>query len=161
VATTIRLTRRGAKKRPFYRVVVADSRMPRDGRVIDTIGFYDPISKIEPYRIDGMKAVTWLEDGATMSDTVASLLRRTGILRAWRDGENGAGLGMYTPPDEPVAEEPAAAKKAEKKEEAPPAEAPVKKTATKKETPAEETPAEETPAADPAPIAGEDASEPE
>ena len=104
MSVKIRLTRRGAKKRPFYRLVVADSRFARDGRYIDSIGFYDPISKLEPYRIDGMKAVTWLNDGAEMSDTVRSLLRRTGILRNWREGGNGAGLGVFEPASVPEVE---------------------------------------------------------
>lgn len=86
MAVKIRLTRRGAKKRPFYRMVVADCRAPRDGRVIDTIGFYDPISKTEPYRIDGEKAVHWLSEGAEPTDTARSLLRKAGIMKAWKEG---------------------------------------------------------------------------
>ena len=103
MAVKIRLTRKGTKKRPFYRVVVADSRAPRDGRVIDTIGFYDPISKTEQYRIDGTKAVTWLNEGAELTDTARSLLRRSGIIRAWREGGTGEGLGTFLP--EPAAED--------------------------------------------------------
>ncbi len=86
MAVKIRLSRRGAKKRPFYRVVVADSRSARDGRVIDTIGFYNPISETEPYRIDGERALHWLNEGAEVTDTARSVLRRAGVMKAWRDG---------------------------------------------------------------------------
>ncbi len=81
MAVKIRLKRMGAKKSPFYRVVVADSRSPRDGRFIETIGHYD--STIEPavIKIDEDKAIDWLQKGAQPTDTVKSLFSKAGILR--------------------------------------------------------------------------------
>jgi small subunit ribosomal protein S16 len=78
----IRLRRMGAKKRPFYRIVVADARAPRDGRFIDQIGYYDPTKDPAVVHIDGDRAKYWIRHGAQPTDTVRSLLRRAGILRA-------------------------------------------------------------------------------
>ena len=78
----IRLRRMGAKKRPFYRVVVADSRSPRDGRFIDEIGYYDPTKEPAVVKIDAEKASKWLLNGAQPTDTARSLLRQAGILKA-------------------------------------------------------------------------------
>lgn len=75
----------GAKKRPFYRVVVADARSPRDGRFLDTIGIYNPISKPEELRIDEEKALAWLGRGATATDTAKGLLRKVGVLKKFAD----------------------------------------------------------------------------
>ena len=79
MATKIRLKRMGAKKRPFYRVVVADSRYPRDGRFIEEIGYYDPTKQPAIVKIDAEKASKWLANGAEVSDTVKSLFKKTGI----------------------------------------------------------------------------------
>jgi len=79
MATKIRLRRMGAKKEPFYRLVVADSRSPRDGRFIEEIGYYNPIKQPEVIRIDEEKALKWLGTGAQPSDTAKALLKRTGI----------------------------------------------------------------------------------
>ncbi len=79
MATRIRLRRMGAKKQPFYRVVVADSRYPRDGRFIEEIGYYNPLSNPAEIKIDEEKALKWIATGAEPSDTVRSLLKRTGI----------------------------------------------------------------------------------
>ena len=81
MATTIRLRRMGAKKAPFYRVVVADSRSPRDGRCIEEIGFFNPIAKegAENLKIDAERALYWLGTGAQPSETVKSLLKKAGI----------------------------------------------------------------------------------
>lgn len=80
MAVKIRLRRLGAKKAPFYRVVVADSRSPRDGRFIEEIGFYNPITEPATINIDQEKAVKWLKDGAQASDTVKNLFKRVGII---------------------------------------------------------------------------------
>lgn len=79
MATKIRLKRMGAKKKPFYRVVVADSRAPRDGRFIEEIGTYNPNVNPAEVRIDVEKAEKWLKVGAQPSDTVRSLLKKAGV----------------------------------------------------------------------------------
>ena len=76
----IRLRRVGAKKAPFYRVVVADSRYPRDGRFIEEIGTYNPMVDPAEIKIDGEKAVQWIKNGAQPTDTVKVLLKRANIL---------------------------------------------------------------------------------
>lgn len=80
MAVRIRLKRMGAKKRPFYRLVVADSRAARDGAVIETLGYYNPIADPVELNIDEEKALDWLKKGAQPSDTAKSLLKRTGIM---------------------------------------------------------------------------------
>jgi len=80
MAVRIRLKRMGAKKRPFYRLVVADSRAARDGRFIDTIGYYNPISEPAEIKIDTEKALSWLAKGAQPSDTARALLKKSGLL---------------------------------------------------------------------------------
>ena len=79
MATKIRLKRMGAKKAPFYRIVVADSRSPRDGRFIDEIGTYDTNRQPAAIEIDAEKAQKWLGTGAQPSDTVRSLLKQAGL----------------------------------------------------------------------------------
>ncbi len=76
MAVTIRLTRMGAKKKPFYRVVVADSRFPRDGRFIEVLGTYDPNPDPPAIKVDQEKIQTWLKRGAHPSTTVKSLLKK-------------------------------------------------------------------------------------
>ena len=76
----IRLKRMGAKKAPFYRVVVADSRSPRDGRFIEEIGYYNPISEPVEVKIDADKAKTWIKNGAQPTETVKALLKKNGII---------------------------------------------------------------------------------
>lgn len=85
MATTIRLTRMGRKKRPFYRVVVADSRMPRDGRFLDILGTYAPLIEPPAIDIDESKALYWLSKGAKASDTVRQLLRKSGIIKKFNE----------------------------------------------------------------------------
>jgi small subunit ribosomal protein S16 len=80
VATAIRLARRGSKKHPTYRIVVADSRRARDGRFIETIGFYNPQTDPSVVEVDETKAKQWLESGAQPSDTVRKLLTLKGIV---------------------------------------------------------------------------------
>ncbi|ADL68986.1 30S ribosomal protein S16 [Thermoanaerobacterium thermosaccharolyticum] len=79
MAVKIRLKRMGAKKSPFYRFVVADSRSPRDGRFIDEIGYYNPVSNPKEIKIDSEKAIKWLKVGAQPSDTVRALFKKEGI----------------------------------------------------------------------------------
>jgi small subunit ribosomal protein S16 len=81
MAVKIRLKRIGTHKKPFYRVIVADSRSPRDGRLIEEIGTYDPIKKDAPVKIDEGKALDWLKKGAVPTDTVKSLLSKVGIMK--------------------------------------------------------------------------------
>jgi small subunit ribosomal protein S16 len=76
----MRLKRIGAKKAPAYRIVVADSRSPRDGRFIEQIGFYNPLTNPAEIKIDAEKAKTWLANGAQPTETVRSLLKKTEIL---------------------------------------------------------------------------------
>jgi small subunit ribosomal protein S16 len=81
MAVKIRLKRIGAKKSPFYRVVVADSRYPRDGRFIEEIGTYNPIVDPSQVNIDNEKALKWLKNGAQPTDTVKSLLKKVGVIQ--------------------------------------------------------------------------------
>ena len=80
MAVKIRLRRMGAKKAPFYRVVVADSRYPRDGRFIEELGYYDPTKEPSVVKIDGDKAKEWMANRAQPTDTVKALLKKEGIL---------------------------------------------------------------------------------
>lgn len=79
MAVKLRLKRMGSKQKPFYRVIAADSRSPRDGRFIETVGTYDPIKKDNNVMIDEEKALKWLNNGAQPTDTVKSLLTKTGV----------------------------------------------------------------------------------
>ena len=76
----IRLCRLGAKKAPFYRVVVADSRFPRDGRFIEEIGYYNPMTEPATVKIDADKAKKWIANGAQLTDTVRDLLKKNNVL---------------------------------------------------------------------------------
>ena len=80
MAVKIRLRRMGAKKAPFYRVVVADSRYPRDGRFIEEIGYFNPMTEPAEVKIDAEKAKKWISNGAQPTDTVKSLLKKENIL---------------------------------------------------------------------------------
>ena len=80
MAVKIRLRRMGAKKAPFYRVVVADSRYPRDGRFIEEIGFYNPMVEPAEVKVDAEKAKKWIANGAQPTDTVKAILKKEGIL---------------------------------------------------------------------------------
>jgi small subunit ribosomal protein S16 len=82
----IRLRRVGSKHRPIYRVVVADSRSPRDGAFIETIGHYNPLTEPATVVVNEERALKWLRDGAQPTDTVSSLLRRLGILDRFKQG---------------------------------------------------------------------------
>ena len=88
MAVKIRLKRMGAKQNPFYRIVVADSRYPRDGRFIENIGYYNPNTKPAEVKIDSEAALKWLSNGAQPSDTVRNLLSEAGVLKALHDSKN-------------------------------------------------------------------------
>ena len=88
MAVKIRLKRMGAKQNPFYRIVVADSRYPRDGRFIENIGYYNPNTKPAEVKIDLEAALKWLSNGAQPSDTVRNLLSEAGVLKAFHDSKN-------------------------------------------------------------------------
>jgi len=80
MAVKIRLRRMGAKKAPFYRIVVADSRYPRDGRFIEELGYYNPTKDPIDVKIDAEKAKAWIKNGAQPTDTVKSILKKQGIV---------------------------------------------------------------------------------
>lgn len=80
MAVKIRLTRIGAKKAPFYRVVVADGRYPRDGRFIEEVGYYNPMTDPVEVKIDAEKVEKWLKNGAQPTDTVKALLKKSEII---------------------------------------------------------------------------------
>ncbi|MFD3445475.1 30S ribosomal protein S16 [Microbacteriaceae bacterium 4G12] len=89
MAVKIRLKRMGAKKSPFYRVVVADSRSPRDGRFIEEIGYYNPVAQPAEVKIDEAAALKWLQNGAKPSDTVRNLFSNQGILEKFHLSKSG------------------------------------------------------------------------
>ncbi|MBR5308863.1 MAG: 30S ribosomal protein S16 [Clostridia bacterium] len=80
MAVKIRLRRMGAKKAPFYRVVVADSRYPRDGRFIEELGYYNPLTTPSEVKIDAEKAKKWIANGAQPTETVKALLKKDNII---------------------------------------------------------------------------------
>ncbi|MBR3448071.1 MAG: 30S ribosomal protein S16 [Oscillospiraceae bacterium] len=80
MAVKIRLRRMGAKKAPFYRIVVADGRYPRDGRFIEEIGYYDPTKEPNVVKVDAEKAKSWIQNGAQPTDTVRTILKKQGVL---------------------------------------------------------------------------------
>jgi len=83
MATRIRLKRMGSKKAPFYRLVVADSRSPRDGKFIEILGYYNPLK--EDLKIDEEKAVNWLKSGAQPSETVRALFKKAGVIQKFNE----------------------------------------------------------------------------
>ena len=87
----IRLQRQGKKRAPFYHIVVADSRSPRDGRFIETIGTYDPIKGEDNVKIDEEKAIKWLSNGAQPTDTVKNLLSQKGIWAKFKNTKTKEG----------------------------------------------------------------------
>ena len=98
----LRLRRGGKKKSPHYRIIAADSRYPRDGRFIEIIGFYCPVSNPKKIDINIKKALTWLKNGAQPSETVRGLFKQKGILKMWHDIRNGAALEDVLPKEEPA-----------------------------------------------------------
>ena len=89
MAVKIRLKRRGAKKAPFYRVIIADSRSPRDGRFIDTIGTYNPLTTPAEIKINEESAIKWLNNGAIPTDTVKNLFSKAGIMEKYHNLKQG------------------------------------------------------------------------
>ena len=87
MAVKLRLKRMGSKKAPFYRVVAADSRSPRDGRFIETVGTYNPIATPAEVKIDEEKAIKWLSEGAIPTDTVRDLFRSQGIMEKFHNAK--------------------------------------------------------------------------
>lgn len=87
MAVRIRLKRMGTHKKPYYRLVVADSRSPRDGRFIEEIGTYDPLKKPHSISVDQAKALDWLKKGAIPSDTARSLLSRAGVMKQFAEAK--------------------------------------------------------------------------
>ena len=87
MAVKLRLKRMGAKKRPFYRIVAADSRIPRDGRFIETVGTYNPIMEPAEVKINEEVALKWLNDGAIPTDTVRDLLSKQGIMKKFHESK--------------------------------------------------------------------------
>jgi small subunit ribosomal protein S16 len=89
MATKIRLKRMGAKKAPFYRIVVADSRSPRDGKFIENIGTYNPIKTPAEIKVDEELALKWLKTGAIPTDTVRNILSKAGIMEKFHNQKQG------------------------------------------------------------------------
>lgn len=87
MAVKLRLKRMGGKQKPFYRIVAADSRSPRDGRFIETIGTYNPIKKPAEVKIDEELAMKWLNNGAQPTDTVRALFSKEGIMAKYADSK--------------------------------------------------------------------------
>lgn len=85
MSVKIRLRRMGAKGKPFYRLVVTDSRMPRDGRFIEQIGYYNPLPDPPEIKVDERKAFYWLDQGAQPTNTVRNLLKGIGVMKRWKE----------------------------------------------------------------------------
>lgn len=88
MAVKLRLKRMGSKKSPFYRIVAADSRSPRDGRIIESLGYYNPTKNPAEVKIDADLAIKWLNNGAQPSDTVRNLLSKDGVMKRFHDEKN-------------------------------------------------------------------------
>lgn len=89
MSVKIRMRRMGSKRKPFYRIVVADSRMPRDGRFIEEVGYYNPLTNPDEVKLEEDKIFEWLEKGAQPSDTVRSLLSKDGLMTRYHDAKYG------------------------------------------------------------------------
>jgi small subunit ribosomal protein S16 len=156
----LRLRRMGAKRQPSYRIVVAESRSPRDGRFIETVGIYNPKTQPMTLRIDSERAKYWIERGAQPTDTVRSLLVRVGAVPG-RISKEGLAEGYVTEVPSrgttpeimqahgATAESAAATEAPAKKAKAAPAQAEPVQAATAEEAPAEVTPVEDAPAEEP------------
>lgn len=88
MAVKLRLKRMGSKKKPFYRIVAADSRSPRDGRFIEEVGYYNPVTNPADVKIDEEKAMKWLTTGATPTDTVRDLFSKQGIMKKFHESKS-------------------------------------------------------------------------
>ena len=89
MAVKLRLKRMGSKQKPFYRIVAADSRFPRDGRFIETVGTYNPLTTPAEIKIDEEKAMKWLNNGAIPTDTVKNLFSKAGIMEKFHNKKQG------------------------------------------------------------------------
>lgn len=89
MAVKLRLKRMGAKKAPYYRIVAADARSPRDGRFIETVGTYNPLVTPAEVKIDEEAAIKWLKNGATPTDTVRNLFSKSGIMKKFSEEKQG------------------------------------------------------------------------
>ena len=87
MSVKIRLKRMGSKKRPFYRIVVADSRSPRDGRFIETVGTYNPLTEPEQVTLKEEAIMNWLSNGAQPSDTVRNMLQAAGVMKKYHEAK--------------------------------------------------------------------------
>lgn len=87
MAVKLRLKRMGSKQKPFYRIVAADSRSPRDGRFIETVGTYNPIKKDDNITVDEEKAIKWLNNGAQPTDTVKNILSQAGVWAKYKNNK--------------------------------------------------------------------------
>ena len=87
MSVKIRLKRMGSKKRPFYRIVVADSRSPRDGRFIETVGTYNPLTEPEQVTLKDEAIMNWLSNGAQPSDTVRNILSKQGVMKKFHEAK--------------------------------------------------------------------------
>lgn len=90
MAVKLRLKRMGSKQKPFYRIVAADSRFPRDGRFIETVGTYDPIKLENNTTVDEEKALKWLNNGAQPTDTVRNILSASGVMKKYAESKKKA-----------------------------------------------------------------------
>ncbi len=89
MAVKLRLLRMGSKQKPFYRIVAADSRYPRDGKFIESVGIYNPIKGSEVVSVDEQKAMKWLKNGAQPTDTVRDILSRSGVMKKFHEEKMG------------------------------------------------------------------------
>jgi small subunit ribosomal protein S16 len=143
LAVRIRLTRVGATKRPSYRVIAIDSRRPRDGRALEILGFYDPLTDPATVQLDAEKLNAWIGKGARPSDTVVKLMRQAGLAVP-----PGYEVVAPKPSATPAAKPAAKARSKKAAESATAAEAPPAEEAAAEESPAAQAPAEEAPAAE-------------
>ena len=89
MAVKLRLVRMGSKKKPFYRVVAADSRYPRDGKFVEVVGTYNPVALTDNVKVDEEKALKWLRNGAQPTDTVKDILSKAGVMKKFHDEKQG------------------------------------------------------------------------
>ena len=89
MAVKLRLIRMGSKKRPFYRVVAADSRYPRDGKFVEVVGTYNPVALTDNIKVDDEKALKWVRNGAQPTDTVKYILSKAGVMKKFHDEKQG------------------------------------------------------------------------
>ena len=89
MAVKLRLIRMGSKQKPFYRVVAADSRYPRDGKFVEVVGTYNPVALTDNIKVDDEKALKWLRNGAQPTDTVRDILSKAGVMKKFHDEKQG------------------------------------------------------------------------